>query len=122
MPRRAPIFRKQIRTAIYEEADSAVYHEGRNPRSVSGSQWSHPRIDSIAQLEGLLNLKSQNVNHIGLKSLAPVKMMTALQYLFCSNNHIRSLKPLEMLSELRELDVSYKGCIGVEEADKLNPN
>lgn len=72
-----------------------------------GSQWSYPRIDSIAQLEGLRHLKSLNVSHIGLKSLAPVKKMTALQYLYCSNNHIRSIKPLEMLSELRELDVSY---------------
>lgn len=75
--------------------------------SVSGSQWSHPRIDSIAQLGGLRHLKSLNVNNIGLKSLAPVKNMTALQYLYCSNNHIRSIKPLEMLSELQELDVSY---------------
>lgn len=75
--------------------------------SVSGSQWRRPRIDSIAQLEGLLHLKSLHVNHIGLKSLAPVKKMTALQYLYCSNNHIRSIKPLEMLSELQELDISY---------------
>lgn len=75
--------------------------------SVSGSRWTSNRIDSIAQLEGLLKLKSLNVNHIGLKSLAPVKKMTALQYLYCSNNHIRSIKPLEMLSELQELDVSY---------------
>lgn len=75
--------------------------------SVSSSLWSRPRIDSIAQLEGLLHLKSLNVNNIGLKSLAPIKNMTALQYLYCSNNHIRSIKPLEMLSELQELDVSY---------------
>lgn len=75
--------------------------------SVYDSQWTTNRIDSIAQLDGLLHLKSLNVNHIGLKSLAPVKKMTALQYLYCSNNHIRSIKPLEMLSELQELDVSY---------------
>lgn len=75
--------------------------------TVSSTQWSHPRIDSIVQLEGLQNLKSLNVSRIGLKSIAPVKKMKALQYLNCSNNHIRSIKPLETLSELQEVDVSY---------------
>lgn len=85
------------------------------------SKWSYlyrDRIDSIAQLSGLVNLKKLNVSGLRLKSLAPVEKMLALEYLDCSDNCIRSVRPLKKLTELRELNLA--GNKGLHDTSALS--
>ncbi|CAG9319675.1 unnamed protein product [Blepharisma stoltei] len=80
---------------------------------------SHNKLKSIVGVSELLGLQEINVNNNMITDLSPLESLSQLRKLFCSNNQIKVILPLKGLKQLSTLSIYNNKLFDLDSSLKI---